>query len=490
MGAYLDRRNARLYPEQTAQYQQAEAERKQRSAEAAQGSDELASIKRASAEVKKPQNPTDAALLNPNIPLSALQAAQRVDDVKAGRDAPTVMGQYGSKTVYRNDMTNPKDQAEYGKAIFSDSYRGATKRGFDADYKAAGLKNNPYGVATAKPDFHNGVDIRGMSPQAQQQFVGADRQHLAEQRNYLGALRRYQHLSETERQGVQRPVAPLMPNAVADARGQPRAGETTPHAEQAQNAQTAYEREMAKARLGPDAENRRTGALADAANREFSAKQAGIAPFIRPPLPEIPKDLDPETANQFAMARLQQEKDANTAEAAFAEWFMQQVKAGNPTPDVAEFYRSNPMYLRYASPETQNAVVKPRQYAAGGLVSPQPQPAELATSRYRDYAVRAQRMGLPVVPFDQFSQMQSSQGVRGYANGGRVVVDPDPNAPQDSIPAVIDGERPARLDSGEFIFPADVAAFYGTQRLSKMIDQARNGAMQGDKPQGAMAGAR
>lgn len=57
----------------------------------------------------------------------------------------------------------------------------------------------------------------------------------------------------------------------------------------------------------------------------------------------------------------------------------------------------------------------------------------------------------------------------------KYVVDPDPNAPVDSIPAVIDDQQPARLNSGEFVFPTDVVQFYGLDRLNKMIAAARRG---------------
>jgi hypothetical protein len=51
---------------------------------------------------------------------------------------------------------------------------------------------------------------------------------------------------------------------------------------------------------------------------------------------------------------------------------------------------------------------------------------------------------------------------------------------------VVDESQPAKLNSGEFVFPTDVAAFFGTQRLNKMIEQARSG----QEPTGAMAEAR
>jgi hypothetical protein len=56
--------------------------------------------------------------------------------------------------------------------------------------------------------------------------------------------------------------------------------------------------------------------------------------------------------------------------------------------------------------------------------------------------------------------------------GGKMVVDPDPNAPTDSIPAMIDGQQPAALDSGEFVIPRHAVLFHGVDKLKKLIAQA------------------
>lgn len=141
-------------------------------------------------------------------------------------------------------------------------------------------------------------------------------------------------------------------------------------------------------------------------------------------------------------------------------------------------------------------------YAMGGPVqAPQAMPE---VTEYRDYAMGARQLGLPAIPFEQFLAMRSQaqapaapqQGVPGFANGGEVpmmsamqmmqgddphaaggkmVMDTDPNAETDSIPAVIDGQHPAKLDSGEFVIPEDVVKFFGTDKLNKMIAAARAG---------------
>jgi hypothetical protein len=100
-------------------------------------------------------------------------------------------------------------------------------------------------------------------------------------------------------------------------------------------------------------------------------------------------------------------------------------------------------------------------------------------------------MGAPTVPFAEFSSLYAgaAQGPMqppvGMAGGGAVpaagkmVIDTDPNARTDSIPAMIDGEQPAALNSGEFVFPTDVTSYYGTKMLSGMIEKARQGAQSG-----------
>jgi hypothetical protein len=95
------------------------------------------------------------------------------------------------------------------------------------------------------------------------------------------------------------------------------------------------------------------------------------------------------------------------------------------------------------------------------------------------------------VPFAEFSSLYAgaAQGPMqppvGFSGGGAVpaagkmVIDTDPDAEEDSIPAMIDGEQPAALNSGEFVFPTDVTSYYGTKMLSGMIEKARQGAQSG-----------
>ena len=135
------------------------------------------------------------------------------------------------------------------------------------------------------------------------------------------------------------------------------------------------------------------------------------------------------------------------------------------------------------------------QYEGGGMVPPnvggqgmsamrgaqQAQPSQADIANYQRYAAKAQEMGLGSIAFDEYITMKG--GTENFAEGGvvpdspdaagKMLVDPNPQAGIDSIPAVIDGNRPAKMNSGEFVIPTDVVLFYGTDKLTKMIEKAR-----------------
>ena len=149
-----------------------------------------------------------------------------------------------------------------------------------------------------------------------------------------------------------------------------------------------------------------------------------------------------------------------------------------------------------------------------------------AMQGYQEYMELAQKLGLPPISFEEFMTMQQQgqqqqaaamgsppapemqQGAQasnavlglgggavgappeGYAGGGQIpgmgalsqiaggpqvdgkmVIDPDPGAGTDSIPAMIDGHRPAALDSGEMVIPKDVVMHFGTKTFQRMIDE-------------------
>ncbi len=129
---------------------------------------------------------------------------------------------------------------------------------------------------------------------------------------------------------------------------------------------------------------------------------------------------------------------------------------------------------------------------AQGLATPDAGNARQTIDKYRQYVLAARQSGAPVVSFQQFSNLGTGTpgAAMAFAEGGQVpdpsdvsgkmVVDTNPAAPTDSIPAVVDGTAPAKLDSGEFVIPKDVVMFFGTDKLNKMIAAAR-------KPQGEPA---
>lgn len=153
-------------------------------------------------------------------------------------------------------------------------------------------------------------------------------------------------------------------------------------------------------------------------------------------------------------------------------------------------------------------------YANGGIVTSNLSngggvPTD-AIQRYQVYVNTVRQLGLNPVPFQAFLQATTQQPpvptqqpaapqlqaasipgneIIGYAKGGvvgmsmrdptdasgKMVIDLNPNSPTDSIPAVVDGMQPAKLDSGEIVFPKEAVMFYGIERLMRMIQKAREG---------------
>lgn len=65
-----------------------------------------------------------------------------------------------------------------------------------------------------------------------------------------------------------------------------------------------------------------------------------------------------------------------------------------------------------------------------------------------------------------------------FANGGAIkvagkqVLGPG-TGKSDSIPAIIDGKKPAALSTGEYVFPVEAVKHYGLDKLNKMVEAAR-----------------
>ena len=157
--------------------------------------------------------------------------------------------------------------------------------------------------------------------------------------------------------------------------------------------------------------------------------------------------------------------------------------------------------------------------SAIGMGTPGSQGIDLMQQEYSQYAQGAQQLGVPAIPFEEFVGLKQQaipqapaapggqqpmtgalQSAAKLAHGGQVpggdrsdttgkmVVDSDPDAPQDSIPAMIDGSRPANLDSGEFVMPKSAVMWHGLDKLHKLIAQAEEkGQGNGAKPGTASA---
>lgn len=70
--------------------------------------------------------------------------------------------------------------------------------------------------------------------------------------------------------------------------------------------------------------------------------------------------------------------------------------------------------------------------------------------------------------------------MQGYAEGGPIAVGGRPvvgagDGKSDSLPAVIDGEHPAALSTGEFVMPIEAVRHFGLDKLNKMVAAARKG---------------
>lgn len=188
----------------------------------------------------------------------------------------------------------------------------------------------------------------------------------------------------------------------------------------------------------------------------------------------------------------------------YREYAMGAKQLGLPTIPFEQF-----LSLRAGARQKAVQQPEPVSFADGGLVHPRrayveslpkQQPYMGPTQGQPRYEAQQipERPGRAPIPADRVplgSGMLDGarSALRGVANrgmnfadggqipdprdvSGRMVVDADPNAEVDSIPAVVDEMMPAKLDSGEFVIPTDVVQFFGTDKLNKMIAQARQGA--------------
>lgn len=86
----------------------------------------------------------------------------------------------------------------------------------------------------------------------------------------------------------------------------------------------------------------------------------------------------------------------------------------------------------------------------------------------------------PQQPAPQGGLMDRMRAAGAYAEGGPIGVGGrqvlgEGDGKSDSLPAVIDGEHPAALSTGEFVMPIEAVQHFGLAKLNKMVEQARKG---------------
>lgn len=138
-------------------------------------------------------------------------------------------------------------------------------------------------------------------------------------------------------------------------------------------------------------------------------------------------------------------------------------------------------------------------YADGGAIvpfggTPQAQSLDPVMREYGQYIASAAQHNIRPVPLGQFinlldkgrkalARAPAMNSVETYAGGGAIPVQgkqvmdqtgtPDMSG-SDTIPAVIDGHRPAALTSGEYVIPAEVVKIKGTEFFDKLVQKYMN----------------
>jgi hypothetical protein len=125
---------------------------------------------------------------------------------------------------------------------------------------------------------------------------------------------------------------------------------------------------------------------------------------------------------------------------------------------------------------------------AGNAPAPAPQPAPMpppvpqpqgVADKFRGYFgatdARMKQNGLAFGGAVPAQDIPGGQAVAQAVAGRQVFGQSDGSGRDDALPAVIDGERPAALTSGEFVWPVNAVKFYGMDKLNKMLAAAEKG---------------
>jgi len=120
---------------------------------------------------------------------------------------------------------------------------------------------------------------------------------------------------------------------------------------------------------------------------------------------------------------------------------------------------------------------------------PVPQPAQQPqgiADRFRGYFgspdTRMKQNGLAFGGAVPAQDVPGGRAVAQAVAGRQVFGQSDGSGRDDALPAVIDGERPAALTSGEFVWPVHAVKYFGMAKLNKMLAEAERGMAPQDEP--------
>ena len=172
--------------------------------------------------------------------------------------------------------------------------------------------------------------------------------------------------------------------------------------------------------------------------------------------------IDPDTAKREAIRMYigsRREAKANGGVVGYAE--------GGAVDPIEEAYR-------------RAGIQRPQQFREQekqqGLQRPEPAPVSQAAPQQAP-APQPSGRGIFGILGGRGKQIDAAAGyARGGAVkvGGKQVLGPG-TGKSDSIPAVIDGKRPAALSTGEFVMPVETVRHFGLDKLNKMVAQSRKG---------------
>ena len=121
--------------------------------------------------------------------------------------------------------------------------------------------------------------------------------------------------------------------------------------------------------------------------------------------------------------------------------------------------------------------------------APAPQPVQQPqgmADRVRGYFgspdARMKQNGLAFGGAVPAQDVPGGRAVAQAVAGRQVFGQSDGSGRDDALPAVIDGERPAALTSGEFVWPVNAVRYYGMAKLNKMLAEAEKGMAPQDEP--------